>query len=157
VNHFRAFCKHWLPVIVWMTIIFSASGDSHSYHRSYSIIEPILKWLFPHISPRSIDIIHHIGRKTCHLAEYAILALLLWRAFRLSTGNRFSRWYWPEAGLALAGVFLYAASDEFHQSFIPGRTPLVSDVFIDTTGGAIGLFLLWLIRFRLLPRAPSRL
>ena len=41
---------------------------------------------------------------------------------------------------------LYAASDEFHQSFVPTRTPLVSDVLIDTAGGAIGLLALWLIR-----------
>lgn len=140
-----------------MSIIFSASGDSHSYHRSFSIIEPILKWLFPRISPQRVDAIHHIARKCCHLTEYAILASLLWRAFRLSTGNRFSGWYWPEAGLALAVVFLYAASDEFHQSFVPGRTALFSDVLIDTAGGAAGLFFLWLIRFRLLPRAPQRI
>jgi len=41
-------------------------------------------------------------------------------------------------------VFLYAASDEFHQIFVPSRTALVSDVIIDTTGGAIGLLLFWL-------------
>ena len=33
-------------------------------------------------------------------------------------------------------VFLYAASDEFHQIFVPTRTAQVSDVFIDTAGGA---------------------
>ena len=41
-------------------------------------------------------------------------------------------------------VFLYAASDEFHQIFVALRTALVSDVIIDTTGGTIGLLLLWL-------------
>jgi len=55
-------------------------------------------------------------------------------------------WLWPEAGLALAIVFAYAASDELHQVFVPTRTPLVSDVLIDTSGGAVALLLLWLRR-----------
>jgi VanZ family protein len=45
-------------------------------------------------------------------------------------------------------VFLYAATDEFHQSYVPTRTPLVSDVFIDTAGGVLGLIVIWLVRFR---------
>jgi VanZ family protein len=44
----------------------------------------------------------------------------------------------------LSLVFLYAASDEFHQRFVPTRTPLVSDVLIDTCGGAAGLFAVWI-------------
>ena len=77
------------------------------------------------------------------------LALLLWRAIRqpdkkiprtpVATERSEGGWNWDEAGLALSIVFLYAASDEFHQIFVPTRTPLVSDVFIDTAGGAIGL------------------
>jgi VanZ family protein len=43
-------------------------------------------------------------------------------------------------------VFAYAASDEFHQIFVPNRTALVSDVLIDTSGGVAGLLLLWLWR-----------
>jgi VanZ family protein len=54
-------------------------------------------------------------------------------------------WLWPEAGLTLAIVFLYAASDEFHQLFVPTRTAHVTDVFIDTAGGAAGLLAFWLI------------
>ena len=46
-------------------------------------------------------------------------------------------------GGTLLIVFLYGASDEFHQSFVPTRTARVSDVFIDTAGGAFGLLVLW--------------
>jgi VanZ family protein len=53
-------------------------------------------------------------------------------------------WRWDEAGLALAILFLYAATDELHQVYVPGRTALVSDVIVDTSGGLIGLTLLWL-------------
>jgi VanZ family protein len=38
---------------------------------------------------------------------------------------------------------LYAASDEWHQSFVPGRHPPPSDVLIDTAGATAGLLLLW--------------
>ena len=49
--------------------------------------------------------------------------------------------------IVIAG--LYAVSDEFHQSFIPGRTPLISDVAIDTLGAALGAGTwVWIRSFR---------
>ncbi len=87
--------------------------------------------------------IHELLRKCAHLTVYAVLALLLWRAVRQPVKNSPRPWVWPEAGLALALVFLYAVTDEFHQIFVPTRTAMVSDVFIDTAGGAAALLLLW--------------
>lgn len=82
-------------------------------------------------------------RKCAHLTEYAVFALLLWRALRKPVKNDPRPWIWREARLALLMVALYAASDEFHQNFVSTRTGLVSDVFVDTAGGAAGLFALW--------------
>lgn len=141
----HVFLKYWLPVLLWMALIFTASSDSHSYQHSFSIVGPFLRWLFPHMAQENIDKIHHVIRKCAHLTEYAILALLLWRALHLSK-NKLPAWSWPKVGGTLLVVFLYAATDEFHQSFVPSRTPLVSDVFIDTTGGAIGLLTLWFVQ-----------
>ena len=141
----RPFLKYWLPVLIWMALIFSASADSHSYEHSSRFIGPLLHWLFPRMSQSRIEVIHHFFRKGAHLTEYAMLALLLWRAVRQPVKNDPRPWRWPEAGLALAIVFLYAASDEFHQIFVPTRSPLVSDVLIDTAGGAAGLLALWAI------------
>ena len=98
------------------------------------------------MQPSQIEVIHYLFRKTGHLTEYALLALLFWRALHQPQKNQPRPWRWDEAGLAIAGVFLFAASDEFHQIFVPGRTALVSDVFIDTAGGASGLLALWLAR-----------
>jgi len=140
------FLRWWLPVLVWMVLIFSASADTQSYHHSSSLFEPLLRWLFPTLPPATVAVIHHLFRKTCHLTEYAILALLCWRALHQPVKRDPHPWRWDEAGLALAVVFAYAASDEFHQIFVPNRTPLVSDVMIDTSGGALGLLLLWLGR-----------
>lgn len=140
------FLQYWLPVLAWMALVFSASADRQSYVHSSRLFEPLLYWLFPHISPPTVAQLHHLFRKTCHLTEYAILAWLVWRAIRRPMKKDFRPWDWAEAGLALVVVFAYAAGDEFHQAFVPNRTPLVSDVLIDTCGGAICLFLLWLAR-----------
>ena len=80
-----------------------------------------------------------IIRKLGHMGVFGILALLVWRALSETTAWR-RPWAW-----AFALTVLYAASDEFHQVFVATRTALVSDVFIDTSGGAIGLLLLWVI------------
>ena len=104
------------------------------------------------MSPERVGQIHYDFRKFCHLTEYAILALLIWRAIRQACGNKSAApehgaggWSWPEAGFALSMVFLYGASDEIHQAFVPNRTAQVSDVLIDTLGGAAGLLALWIV------------
>jgi VanZ family protein len=145
VTQLRIFLKFWLPVLVWMAVIFSASSDSHSAEHSSRILEPILHWLFPNMPQERVEEIHHLARKCIHLTVYAILALLVWRAVHQSKNN-LPAWSWPKVGGTLLVVFLYAASDEFHQSFVATRTALVSDVFIDTAGGAIGLLALWFFR-----------
>ena len=127
-----------------MTLVFSASADAQSYQHSSRLFEPLLRWLFPSLSPMTIGELHHAFRKTCHLAEYAVLAGLLWRALRKPVKHDPRPWRWAEAGLALAVVFAYAASDELHQAFVPTRTPHVSDVLIDTCGGGAALLGLWL-------------
>jgi VanZ family protein len=147
VFNLRAFLNYWLPVLLWMTLIFSASSDSHSSQHSSYFVEPLLRWLFPKMSPDGIEGIHLVIRKCGHLTEYAILAVLLWRALHLSKSN-LPTWSWPKVGGTLLLVFLYGASDEFHQSFVPTRTARVSDVFIDTAGGAIGLLALWFFNRR---------
>ena len=128
-----------------MFLIFSASGDGQSYRHSSRIIVPLLHWLFPWMSQELIETLHYLVRKCAHLSEYAVLALLLWRAIRQPQRADIRPWRWPEAGLAVAMVFLYSASDELHQVFVPSRTGLVSDVCIDTLGAAAGLLLLWLL------------
>jgi VanZ family protein len=139
----RGFLKFWLPVLIWMSVIFTASSDSKSYQHSSLIIEPLLRWLFPHMPEQEIETIHHLFRKCCHLAEYAILGLLVFRALGHAR-TELSPWSWPRVGGTLLIVFLYASSDEFHQSFVPTRTPLFSDVCIDTVGSAIALLVAWL-------------
>jgi hypothetical protein len=76
-----------------------------------------------------------IGRKLAHFGEYALLAILWWRALRTRTTPR----------RAALGAFLiaslYAASDEYHQSFVEGRSGNPLDWAIDSSGAAVGLLL----------------
>ena len=126
-----------------MSLIFAGSSDSKSYTHSSRLLEPLLHWLFPHLSQAHVEAIHHLFRKCCHLTEYAILAILLWRAVRKPVRRDPRPWSWSEAIIAVLIVFLYASTDEFHQNFVPTRTPMVSDVFIDTSGAIIGMIVLW--------------
>lgn len=73
-------------------------------------------------------------KKTLHAAGYAVLAWLWWRPLRASGADaaRAARW-------AFAATVLYAATDEWHQSFVPGRTGRPRDVAIDAGGAAIAL------------------
>jgi len=127
---------YWLPVMVWMGLIFCASTDQFSSQHTSRILGPLLHWLLPFLSNQAIDWIMRVIRKGAHVAEYAVLALLTWRALRQRINKG---WNWPQARLALLCVMLYAAIDEFHQSFVPSREARVSDVMIDTTGGAMAL------------------
>jgi len=126
-----------------MSLIFAGSADSQSYMHSSRLIEPFLHWLFPHMTQGHVEAIHHAIRKCCHLTEYAILATLLWRAVRKPVRRDGRPWSWREAAIAVLIVFLYASTDEFHQMFVPSRTPMISDVFIDTSGAVLGMMVLW--------------
>ena len=117
----KVFFKFWLPVLVWMAIIFTGSSDSHSSEHSSRFVEPFLHWLFPKMSQAHIEDIHLVIRKGAHLTEYAILALLVWRALHQSKTG-LPAWSWPKVGGTLLVVFLYSGSDEIHQSFVPTRT-----------------------------------
>jgi len=136
------FFKPWLPVICWMVVIFLASTDMGSAEHTSRIVEPLLRWLRPGISQDGINRVHFLIRKTAHLTEYSILAVLLCRAVEQSRRN-FG--HWKSVLVALGVATLYAASDEFHQSFVSSRTASVRDVMIDSCGAMIGLFIFWVI------------
>jgi VanZ family protein len=144
VPRIRLLFKYWLPILIWMLVIFSASGDSGSFEHTSRIIGPFLHWLFPHISPRATHRIVTAIRKCAHLTEYAILALMVLRALRQPEKNDTRPWWsWREAGFSVLFVAIYAVTDEFHQRFVRSRGPSVHDVLIDISGAIIGLLVFW--------------
>jgi len=135
----KSFLKYWLPLLVWLGVIFLGSTSLMSAEHTSRLIVPILLWLKPGMSPKTIWIILVIMRKCAHVSEYAILALLLWRALRSGPTLRTKLPTLFSAVLLACAVF--AASDEFHQSFVKSRTPSVGDVLLDVVGALFGLLI----------------
>lgn len=126
--------------------IFLLSADANSGRHSADVLGWIL-WLAHLDTPARLAAWNDPFRKLCHFGVYFLLALITYRALALDKGPNFR---FASAAGAVLFVFLYASADELHQSFVPGRGGLeMSDVLIDTMGGVIALFLLWLIlRYR---------
>jgi VanZ family protein len=103
----------WALVILWMGVIFWFSAQP-----SYAL---------PNFGAPDILI-----KKGAHVTEYAILGWLIQRA----RGAGDARRVWWQSWLM---AVIYAATDEFHQSFTPGRMPRVTDVMIDSVGVTIGV------------------
>ncbi len=111
----RKFVRLWLPVVIWMGVIFIGSSIGN----------------MPKAGGVAVDAIVH---RTAHLLEFALLGWLLLRA--LCDGRPITR---REIVITLIVVTLYGASDEFHQRFTPGRSSELSAVLFDAAGGLIGL------------------
>jgi VanZ family protein len=148
----QAWPRFWryAPLIFWMGFIFFASTGEFSASNTSRIIGPLLRWLFPGISEETLTLAHFITRKVAHFLEYAIFALLAARAFSSSSREWLrQRWFL----VALLVVVVYALSDEYHQSFVPGRGASIYDSLIDMAGGltALLLYALW----RMMGKAKS--
>ena len=121
----------WWPALAWAVVISLFSTGTFTSENTGRIIIPLLHWLFPSLPPETLALLHHIIRKCGHFTEYFVLSLLILQGIR--AGRHGTRLAW--AAVAILLVAGYAALDEFHQSFVPGRTAAVSDVLLDTTGG----------------------
>lgn len=123
-----------------MLLIFSGSTDLLSTERTSRIVAPLLRWLKPDLSEAAIKNVQFILRKCGHVTEFAVLAVLFWRARRPAV---VAPWNWTHARNALVFAALYAVSDEVHQYFVASRMASGWDVLIDIVGAAAGLFVLW--------------
>lgn len=132
----KSFLKYWLPLVIWLGVIFVGSTDLMSAKHTSRFIVPFLRWLNPDISWAAINTIHTVIRKLGHISEYAILALVLWRALcsvptlRTKTPILF--------GAVLLACVVFAVTDEFHQSFVGSRTSSDHDVLLDAAGALMG-------------------
>src|ERR1700724_2564882 len=113
----------WWPALVWAVVISAFSTNLFTSERTGRILIPIFHWLFPRASQETLFLIHHLIRKSGHFVEYFIFSLLVLRG--ISAGRQGTRLGWSLAAIAVVAV--YAALDEYHQAFVPGRTPAVLD------------------------------
>lgn len=127
----------FLPVVIWAALIFTFSATSHPY------VALPREWSEPAnpVDPSVPNTAEKIGQ-FLHAGEYAILSFLVARAILRKAVN--STLFLTAAG---AFSFLYALSDEIHQSFVPGRTFQIADLILDFIGIVVGIGLyLFLIR-----------
>jgi VanZ family protein len=130
----RDVLARWLPVALWATVISVLSSDAFRGENTATFLKPFLDLLLPGAAPATIEAAHAVVRKLAHVTEYAILALLVYRAL-----ERPERAATAVALGALVFCVLYATLDELHQSFVPSRGPSPLDVALDTLGAALGL------------------
>lgn len=126
-----------------MALIFGFSTEAGAPQHTSRIIGPLLRWINPEISDEAIRSVQLVIRKSAHLTEYAILALLVLRARRQPMRGERSPWRHTDAFFSFSVAALFAATDEWHQSFVPSREGKFVDVLIDSTGAALGLLACW--------------
>jgi len=131
--------RYWLPVLLMIGAMYYASTDIFSGENTRNVIERIVLWLRPHTSERALLKINYIARKMAHFTEYAILAALLFRAFR---ADSISRWRLRWAVYSFAVAVSWALLDEFHQRFTRTRGGSIYDSLLDSSGA---LFMLAVI------------
>lgn len=105
------FAGRWLPVLAWMVVIFFLSSLPRPVPGSLAAVPD---WV-------------------AHAVVYAILAFLLCRA--LASGRPLVL---AHALLGAALCTLYGVTDEWHQSFVPGRDASAGDVLKDLAGALLG-------------------
>jgi VanZ family protein len=124
VTVFRRFLWHWLPPLVWMGAIFFLSSQSDLPRAPEPWFDVLLK-------------------KTAHAVAFGLLAWLYRRAL---SGHASAT---AAVRLASAGLaILYGASDEFHQTFVPGRNGQLFDVGVDAAGVCGAMLLDWWLACR---------
>lgn len=130
-NIFLILCILWMMLIFW----FSAQVADDSQSMSDSIIALIDQFFHTHILTGGgiiEDTVSFFVRKAAHMSEYAVLAILYAAYFREAGHKNYLL-------IALLCTVGYAATDEFHQLFVEGRSGQLKDVGIDTIGGTLGL------------------
>ena len=132
-------------IIFWMGLIFyfshqpSVQSDGVSDGVMSKIINTVELVINYEFSESEIDNIYEYGigplRKCAHLSIYFILGILFYcliKEYKLNNKKVFI--------LSLLFCIIYACSDEIHQLFIFGRSGEVRDVFIDSFGSLLGIF-----------------
>lgn len=132
--------------LLWMCVIFAFSAQKKeesgavSEAFSYQLVSSAGTFFHLHLDEEEL---HRIAasiegtvRKAAHMTEYAILSVLIYIWL--------GKWQLVAVKRGFMAVFLsalYAASDEIHQLFVPGRAGMLRDVMIDSAGAFLGVFI----------------
>lgn len=153
-QNWRSLFSAWLPAVLGIAVICCESTGTFSAQNTSSWLRPILERIFGRFQDSNWDLFHHYLRKTGHFLGYGSLGLAFLRAWlcTLRRNRSLHQWRLRATGLAIASTAFIASGDEFHQTFLSGRTGLPTDVVLDTCGACALCLLVWLVRFRTGPR-----
>ncbi len=138
----------WLLVAIWAAVIWTLGGEGFSFRETSRTFSPFFDWLFGDLDRATKWRMMIALRKSAHFVEYAILALLTFRAALLSA---------PRTQILTASfvtlflVATLATADEARQAFSVSRTGSPVDILIDVAGGLIATGGLIAIRRRMRP------
>jgi VanZ family protein len=110
-----------------------------SGENTRGIIEAVLSWFGYHPGKRVLFKINYFVRMGAHFTEYAVLAVLLFRAFRADSA---CRWRFKWALYSLAVIVGWALLDEWHQTFTRTRGGSIWDSLLDASGGLFSLLII---------------
>ena len=124
----RPIVYYWFPPLAWVLLIFYVSAQ-------------------PTLPSMPSGFLDTLAKKSAHVLEYAVLMVFLWRAFfwQMSLSLKLEARQRLIKALVFAFVLcvLYAASDEFHQTFVPGRQGRLLDVGVDSIGAMLATAWVW--------------
>lgn len=134
----------WMAMIFWFSNQEAAVSTVESRSVSYQIVDGTrilfgLSWDDEKVQNIALSI-EGLVRKAAHMTEYAVLALFIsiaLDAWELNLLGIKAKLYLKRIYIVVGICALYACSDEYHQTFIMGRTGRVSDVIIDTIGSVL--------------------
>ena len=139
----------WLPPAIAMAVIACESTNTFSAENTSGWLRPVFERIFGQVSDHTWGILHHVARKSGHVTGYGLVCLAYLRAWLLILGRKtgVGIWSWRlwSSVLAVAATFCVGGLDEWHQTFIPSRTGMFSDVLIDTAGAIFVCLLVWVI------------
>ena len=128
----------WTLVVLWMGVIFflSAQDGTQSSGLSSGIAAAVYPILFGKVDPAGQAVFESVLRTIAHGASYFILAILVSLAFAKSQVRDIRNMI-----LTIIICAIYAASDEIHQAFVPGRASEWIDFLVDVAGAIVGILL----------------
>ncbi len=149
----------WLPVLLVLLVVCRESTDSFSAERTAGWIRHSAEFIFGPINNADWARVNHDVRKTGHFLWYGLTGLAWLRAWLLTwlAPMRLlspARWRTYSVVMAACCTIATASLDELHQTYIPSRTGLVSDVWLDASGAAVMMLCVaatWIQRRSMVP------
>jgi VanZ family protein len=139
----RLATEYWMPLILWLVVIFIFSTDAFASSETSRVITPALQVLFPWLSVQQLEFWHAVLRKLGHITEYFVLAVLTYRVLKQYKSDLIQAKLRTLSFAVFVGTF-----DELHQGFTFFRTASPADIGYDCLGAVTALLLITMYEYR---------